>query len=353
VSSQPSFLATPAGPSALTASAAAGLWIRVSANLSRRKVTWRLTETCLAHFPIPPGAPRSLMQKAAMGFLMELWGNIAEHTVDGRIAGLPDAQLEQWAGWDGEQGAFARWLRAQHLDVETGTVNEWDDFAGALQAKRASDAQRQREKRDRDRRARRDADRADQFEAKLGDVTMPDRPTPSPAAAVPPLRVVDAGQGESTGAANPSPYRRDTLSADDATHFAREMTIALNKGMDENPRIGGQYMPVHASRGDALDVVQGWAGDGVTDWDLMKRVVYTVAKAFEPERRGDQIRSLTFCRERALAMWRRAKARAAAEQAPPIDELPGSAGKPGTGSRRARSQAGALAAASAVGLADD
>src|SRR5262249_32418763 len=139
-----------AAKSPRTTGASAGLWIRVSANLSRRKVTWRLTDALLAKFPVPEGAPRSLMQKAAMGYLMELWGNIAEHTVDGSIAALPDAQLEQWAGWDGEPGAFACWLRdghngaKGHLDAETGKVSEWDDFAGALQNKRADDAERQR-----------------------------------------------------------------------------------------------------------------------------------------------------------------------------------------------------------------
>lgn len=323
--------------------AGAGLWIRVSANLSRRKVTWRLTESCLAQFPVPAGAPRSLMQKAAMGFLQELWGNIAEHTVDGVIAHLPDAQLEQWAGWDGEPGVFARWLRESHIDAETGCVREWNDFAGALQSKRQNDAQRQREKRDRDRLARQATEAA-----RVTQLEMSQPATPKSAPIVSPVRVAPT-----------SPYRL-TLSSDEVNDVAREMTIRLNQGMNENPRMNGMYNPVHAGRGDSIEFVTYLASEGVTDFDLVGRCVYTIAKTFEPTKAGDQIGSLKFCQEKALAMVRRAVARAQAEKAGPIEEVSAPRGKSGkhidstlnSTSRGARSAAGALAAAGAVGLPD-
>lgn len=335
---------TPTVNPIVSGGAGAGLWIRVSANLSRRKVTWRLTESCLAMFPVPAGAPRSLMQKAAMGFLQELWGNIAEHTIDGVIAHLPDAQLEQWAGWDGEPGVFAKWLRASHIDADTGCVREWNDFAGALQSKRQNDAQRQRDKRERDKAARSALEAGRVQQTELG-VQKSDG---APRGAGPPARVETA-----------SPYRL-TLTADDVTDIAREMTIALNKGMNENARMNGMYNPVHAGRGDSLEFVTYLASEGVTDFDLVGRCVYTIAKTYEPTKAGDQIGSLKFCQEKALAMVRRAVARAQAEKAGPIEEVSAPRGKSGkhidstlnSTSRGARSAAGALVAAGAVGLPD-
>lgn len=336
-------MSNPATSTIVSGGAGAGLWIRVSANLSRRKVTWRLTESCLAQFPVPAGAPRSLMQKAAMGFLQELWGNIAEHTIDGVIAHLPDAQLEQWAGWDGEAGVFAKWLRESHIDAETGCVREWNDFAGALQSKRQNDAQRQREKRDRDRSVRQAVEAARVQQTELG--------APAGANPNPPRTVVAAPRVETA-----SPYRL-TLTPDEVTDVARELTIALNKGMNDNARINQMYNPVHAGRGDSLEFVTYLASEGVTDFELVGRCVFTIAKTFEPTKPGDQIGSLKFCREKALAMYRRAIARADAEKRGPIDEVPVSRGKTGTRisseSRGARSAAGALAAAGAVGLPDD
>lgn len=78
--------------------------------------------------------------------LVEFWGNVAAHANNGSIAGIPDPLLEEWAGWRGKRGAFAKWLRENHIDDES-RVNEWDDYAGALEQRRAKERQRLHDKR--------------------------------------------------------------------------------------------------------------------------------------------------------------------------------------------------------------
>lgn len=66
---------------------------------------------------------------------------------DGMVAPLTDREIETWAGWRGKRGAFAAFIREMHTDPE-GRVNEWDEYQGALEHRRAVDRDRQRRRRD-------------------------------------------------------------------------------------------------------------------------------------------------------------------------------------------------------------
>lgn len=310
-------------PTATAKASPGGLWIRVVANLSRRKVTWRLVEACLATFPVPEGAPRSLYQKAAIGFLVTFWGNIAEHTVDGHVVDLPDGQLEQWAEWDGTPGAFANWFRVYHLDPETGKCREWDELQGVLQTRREADAERQRRKRELDRLANGPIEEID-----LGDVAQSSTS-------------IEGGKRASVPA--------------DAGHIAAALTIAANRGMQDNPKIGNTYNPIIATRGDGLETVEAFIAEGVTDWRLVSSIIYTIAKAYPPKKAGDYIRSLTFFRERTITVYNRhmAKLAAAGAGAPGEVSIDSTGARPTAQTKAIRTGAGAHAAAKSAGLPDE
>ncbi|HEX7089896.1 MAG TPA: hypothetical protein VF192_07150 [Longimicrobiales bacterium] len=104
-------------------------WIRVRTFLSSRPVAKRLARLC-----------RDDAQKAA-GVLVDFWSGAAEFSKNGYIRDESDATLEEWAKWRGKRGAFATWVRAEHMDDE-GRIPEWDDFMGALEARRQADRER-------------------------------------------------------------------------------------------------------------------------------------------------------------------------------------------------------------------
>jgi len=110
-------------------------WIRVHARLSEKRVVARCAETLrIDHYK-------------AMGHIVALWGGVSLNVVGGMIGDVPDSLLERWAGWTGKRGAFAKWVREQHMDDE-GRVNEWFDYAGALEVRRAKERQRLHDKRE-------------------------------------------------------------------------------------------------------------------------------------------------------------------------------------------------------------
>lgn len=101
-------------------------WIRVRAHLSRAKVAQRLAVIC-----------RGDAQKAS-GVLQDFWSSVAEQGTNGFIRDYPDHTLEDWAGWRGKRGVFATWVRQHHMD-DDGRVKEWDEYMGALEARREAD----------------------------------------------------------------------------------------------------------------------------------------------------------------------------------------------------------------------
>lgn len=109
-------------------------WIRVHAQLVHKPVVARLS-VALRVDPFK-----------AMGHLITFWSNVAAHAKNGQAGDVPDMLLEQWAGWTGKRGLFAKWLRDTHLDAD-GRVNEWDEYAGALEIRREKERVRLAEKR--------------------------------------------------------------------------------------------------------------------------------------------------------------------------------------------------------------
>lgn len=99
-------------------------WIRVHASLIDKPVVARMSDAL------------GLSAMAAIGHLITFWGNVSSHATDGRVGELSDALLERWARWTKRPGAFAQWLRAQHTDAD-GRVNEWDEYQGKLESRRA------------------------------------------------------------------------------------------------------------------------------------------------------------------------------------------------------------------------
>jgi hypothetical protein len=106
-------------------------WIRVHANLAERPVIDRAVDAL------------GVSYHEAMGLLVEFWGNVSQHAVGGLIADVSDRQVERWANWRGEPGCFAGFIRERHTD-EHGRINEWDEYAGLLEHRRAVDRERKR-----------------------------------------------------------------------------------------------------------------------------------------------------------------------------------------------------------------
>ena len=104
------------------------LWIRVDANIGGKDVVWKASEF------LGISAPQ------AVGHLVMFWGNVAQHS-DGSVAEKYDAQLETWAGWTGERGLFASFIRSECLDGR-GKIKRWDEMQGALIAQRKRDLER-------------------------------------------------------------------------------------------------------------------------------------------------------------------------------------------------------------------
>jgi hypothetical protein len=111
-------------------------WIRVHANVSAKPVVWRAVEAL------------GISRAEAVGLLVSFWGSVSQHTTNGAVSHLSDAQLEDWAGWSRKRGKFAAWLRVAHVDSD-GRVNEWDEYAGHLEEQRRQARDRKRKSRGR------------------------------------------------------------------------------------------------------------------------------------------------------------------------------------------------------------
>jgi hypothetical protein len=131
-------------------------WIRVDAALCDRKVVGRLKNVLKLSAGLSAGRPApcpqmsdvnfdKLLHAAAAGHLQMLWGRVALYCKHGRVADVSDEQLETWAGWWGEPGAFASFVRTQHTNH--GAINDWDDMNGKLDDRREADKARKRQKR--------------------------------------------------------------------------------------------------------------------------------------------------------------------------------------------------------------
>jgi hypothetical protein len=109
-------------------------WIRVHANIAAKPIVWRAVESL------------GISQPEAVGLLVTFWGAVSQHAPNGAVSQFPDAQIEAWAGWTRKRGRFAAFIREMHVDGD-GRVNEWDEYAGALEEQRRQARERKRRSR--------------------------------------------------------------------------------------------------------------------------------------------------------------------------------------------------------------
>ena len=106
-------------------------WIRVRAHLSKTRVAEKLA-------PLVRGD-----RQKAVGVLVDFWSGVAEFALNGFIRDKDDQTLEDYASWRGKRGAFAAWVRSQHMD-DDGRVPHWDEYMGQLEVRKLIDRERKR-----------------------------------------------------------------------------------------------------------------------------------------------------------------------------------------------------------------
>lgn len=112
-------------------------WIRVHANLDSKPIIRRAMKAL------------GVTRHEAMGLMVQFWGKVSQLAVDGNLRDVTDEELENWAGWRKKPaGKFAAFVKESHTDSDR-RVNEWDEYAGSLELRRAKDRIRQEERRKR------------------------------------------------------------------------------------------------------------------------------------------------------------------------------------------------------------
>src|SRR5690242_1071717 len=145
----------------------------------------------------------------AAGCLLLLWTQLAFRDCEGRLE-IDDAMLEEWAGWTGEAGAFAKAAKTHALDAQ-GVCVGWEEMYGHYDTDRANAARRKREERERKRAAAEAAARAQAAEQDVTRGHSDGRDSHTlPALPLPALTVPKNGKGRSSssgarGSSEPPP----------------------------------------------------------------------------------------------------------------------------------------------------
>lgn len=103
-------------------------WIRVATGMKNDPDIAHIAEACRVRVAEVVGCVTSLLSE------------LPEHAREGDLTNVPDTLLEQWAGWEGKRGLFAKAFIA-HLCIDR-TVRSWEKHNGA--ALRESDRARER-----------------------------------------------------------------------------------------------------------------------------------------------------------------------------------------------------------------
>lgn len=111
-------------------------WIRVNARLADD------AEVRAFAFVLFQKAPAWLAVRTTCGLLVSLWGRVIDEQEDGDVSGRDDHALEEWAGWGGKRGLFAKEFRARF--TTDGMISQWDDYQGTLISRRERDRNRKR-----------------------------------------------------------------------------------------------------------------------------------------------------------------------------------------------------------------
>lgn len=257
-------------------------WIRVHSNLIGKKVVWRCVKSC----GIPP--------ESAVGHLVMLWGQAAQHTVNGDLSAIPDEQIEDWARWRGEVGAFARFVRSEH--VSDGHINDWDEYAGKLEARRAQDRMRK---------------------SKRNSAGIPAETSRDVHVNSIPTR---ANEDEDDNGTSISSSNNATPDVGDVGAYRDALITAANQGMQGNPAIGDRFNPIPWGHGGSHEAADEMHTAGVP-LDFARSVVHAIARSYRPEGRSRQVTSLKYCTGQVIDRWRAEQARTMASST----DLPGAA----------------------------
>lgn len=107
-----------------------GLWIRVETNVAEHPKVIAFADTL------------GISLEEALGYIVRVWGQVAEHRPSGDLKGLSDAAVEIWARWRGEPGCFGEAFRSQFM---TGSIlHGWQERQGKLIERLSSDRRRKR-----------------------------------------------------------------------------------------------------------------------------------------------------------------------------------------------------------------
>lgn len=119
------------------------LWIRVEADIADSNKVWEFAGMLHEHRGGSGGAPPECLRMKvaeAIGYLVQLWGKVADKRETGDISQVSDDLLESWAGWGGERGHFATCFR--EMFASDGQINDWHDHQGKLIERRKAERAR-------------------------------------------------------------------------------------------------------------------------------------------------------------------------------------------------------------------
>lgn len=127
------------------------LWIAVDAKIRDNAKVWEFASALLLGPAESTGSstdgprtyPYDVQRKAlaeAVGYLIQLWGEVADNRPNGDLSRVPDPLMEQWAGWPGEPGRFAYYFKS--IFVNDALINDWEEHNGRLLAMRERERQR-------------------------------------------------------------------------------------------------------------------------------------------------------------------------------------------------------------------
>lgn len=227
-------------------------WIRVHANLISKPVIRRAVEQL------------GISRAAAIGHLVTFWGSVSQHTAHGQVAHFSDGQIEDWAGWSGRRkGEFARFIRQFHVDAQ-GRVNEWDDYAGALETRREKERERLRNKRSavREPLCNTDADVAQQ------------KTTLQPARAV--------RNDTNTKTRRNETELQEPVVPVSAADFAIALSVAANRGLAEHGKKPQPIPRIIATAARSLEAAEDLLKAGVP-LDVAQREAYRIGRTHDAE----------------------------------------------------------------------
>lgn len=105
-------------------------------------MTWFRVETTAYSDPKwrRMGTRLGLSAEECFANVVGIWSGLADHQPDGNVSNVPDDALEDWAGWRGRTGRFAKVFREEC--VKDGIVKSWVEINGKLFERRDADAKR-------------------------------------------------------------------------------------------------------------------------------------------------------------------------------------------------------------------